>query len=402
MSHLLAEQSELVPVTSIRPHPQNPRQGDVGAICLSIRANGFWGGLVCQRSTRYILVGNHRWQSAVAEGLTHVPVFWADVDDTLAVKILLADNRTSELATWDEPALLAMLTALDQTPAGLDGTGYDGDALDDLVRAQAPITILDSMYQPKDETAANALKEKWSTAPGQLWLIPSLSQPGQAHRVLIGDAANPDPLLLEGVNIDGICTDPPYEMPAEQVCAIADNFGVVMSALMSDTQAMEFAKHWNFRMMVVWHHRTPRLNINPTLPVINHALCPIYSKHPRDKQSIHFQKPESAYSTYFEVETEYASSEHGHGKASAVFEYMMGPFAWKHVADPFLGSGAVLLACEAQRRLCYGVELDPARAAIALDRIESSGLTPILHDDNLIAKREAPHSETKKEFFARE
>lgn len=61
---------EVVPIDSVRPHPQNPRRGNVDAIAQLIRANGFRGALVVQRSTGYILAGNPRWLAAKKAGLT--------------------------------------------------------------------------------------------------------------------------------------------------------------------------------------------------------------------------------------------------------------------------------------------------------------------------------------------
>ena len=51
---------ELVAPRALRPHPRNPRRGDVDAIEESIAENGFYGCVVAQRSTGYILAGNHR------------------------------------------------------------------------------------------------------------------------------------------------------------------------------------------------------------------------------------------------------------------------------------------------------------------------------------------------------
>lgn len=125
--------SENVPVARLREHPANPRQGDVGAVSESIEANGFFGALVVQRSTGYVLAGNHRLKAARALGMDTVPVFYVDVDDEAAMRILLADNRTSDLGDYDRAGLAQLLEHLNSTDAGLAGTGYDGDALDDLL-----------------------------------------------------------------------------------------------------------------------------------------------------------------------------------------------------------------------------------------------------------------------------
>lgn len=124
---------ETVAVSKLREHPANPRQGDVGAVSQSIEANGFFGTLVVQRSSGYVLAGNHRLKAARALGMDALPVAYVDVDDERAMRILLADNRTSDLGDYDRDALADLLEHLASTDSGLSGTGYDGDALDEML-----------------------------------------------------------------------------------------------------------------------------------------------------------------------------------------------------------------------------------------------------------------------------
>lgn len=119
-------------VTKLAFHPDNPRQGDVGAIIQSIEANGWVGSIVAQCSTGRVLAGNHRLQAATHVGMTKVPVHWVDVDDDTARRILLADNRVADLATYDDNALAELLTDLAGSN-NLPGTGWDGDDVDDLL-----------------------------------------------------------------------------------------------------------------------------------------------------------------------------------------------------------------------------------------------------------------------------
>lgn len=130
---ILTENVQHVPVDRIRLHPANPREGDVGAIWESIQENGFFGALVVQESSGCILAGNHRWLAAKEAGMDEVPVIYVDVDDERAMRILLADNRTNDVATYDGEQLADLLEHLESTDDGLAGTGYDSDALDDLL-----------------------------------------------------------------------------------------------------------------------------------------------------------------------------------------------------------------------------------------------------------------------------
>ena len=53
------------------------------------------------------------------------------------------------------------------------------------------------------------------------------------------------------------------------------------------------------------------------------------------------------------------------------------------VADPFLGSGTTIIACENLRRKCRAVEISAAYTAVALERwAMSTGKTPVLVNGN--------------------
>lgn len=122
-----------VPVAQLTPHPANPRKGDVGAIARSVQANGFYGAVVAQRSTGYILAGNHRWQAARQEGLQRVPVIWLDCSDDEARRILLADNKTNDQAGYDQEALARVLEEARVVDAELTGTGWTPEGYDALI-----------------------------------------------------------------------------------------------------------------------------------------------------------------------------------------------------------------------------------------------------------------------------
>jgi ParB-like chromosome segregation protein Spo0J len=126
---------EHVPVDRLTPHPANPREGDIGAIAESIRMNGWFGTIVAQTSTGHVIAGNHRLEAARLLGMEEVPVFWADVDDNTARRMLLADNRTSDLATYNLD-LLADILREAATVDTLAGTGFDPDDLDSILDLQ--------------------------------------------------------------------------------------------------------------------------------------------------------------------------------------------------------------------------------------------------------------------------
>lgn len=140
MPATVSQSYEVVRLDELDQHPDNPRQGDVGAIHESIAENGFYGALVVQRSTRRILAGNHRYQAAKAAGMQELPALVLDVDDATAQRILLVDNRSNDLASYDEAALAGLLLSMDD----LTGTGYTMDDLEALQhKLDAPLKLDD-------------------------------------------------------------------------------------------------------------------------------------------------------------------------------------------------------------------------------------------------------------------
>jgi ParB-like chromosome segregation protein Spo0J len=132
---MAAPRVETVPIDQLIPYPGNARIHNLAAITDSLTVNGQYRPLLAQRTTRHVLVGNGTLEAATQLGWTHIQTMWADVDDQAARRIVLADNRTTDLATYDESALVALLE-----PLGVDlaGTGY---TMDDLETLLGPATI---------------------------------------------------------------------------------------------------------------------------------------------------------------------------------------------------------------------------------------------------------------------
>ena len=140
----------------LRPHPDNPRRGDVATIEESIRQNGWFGTVVAQTSTGYVLIGNHRSLAARNVGLSACPsVQWVDCDDEQARRILLSDNRTADLAVYDDALLSELLDSLTDTDLGLAGTGFDPEPF-----------VLPDTDPPEDPQDAPAPVEQ---PPGAMW-----------------------------------------------------------------------------------------------------------------------------------------------------------------------------------------------------------------------------------------
>lgn len=142
----IEQEYELVPIGGdvdiLKEHPQNPNKGDMDAIAESVDANGWYGAITAQRSTGYILAGNHRYRTALQKGATEIPTLWRDVDDETAIRILLADNETARRGEIDEALLEQLLEGLET----LEGTGYG------LASAQEQIEAESGPEEASDDT----------------------------------------------------------------------------------------------------------------------------------------------------------------------------------------------------------------------------------------------------------
>lgn len=146
MNVLEQEFDGAIPVDAIHEHPDNPRKGDDKTVGQSIARNGFFGAVLVQRSTGNIIAGNTRYRVMRDEGHATIPGFWIDTDDETATRILLADNRTSDLAFYDDEQLFELLHQLVEAD-GLDGTGYDRAAYELLLQSVEANDIVGGIRQ---------------------------------------------------------------------------------------------------------------------------------------------------------------------------------------------------------------------------------------------------------------
>jgi ParB-like nuclease family protein len=148
-----------VPLDTLSPYPANPRVGDVDAIADSLRAHGQYRALVVNRPTMEVLAGNHTLHALHEVGATEALVHFVEVDEEQAAKIVLADNRTNDLAKYDDGLLAQLLQSQDT----LDGTGYAMDDLESLLGAiVATETPFEGGYAESDDEFAGRARDQQS------------------------------------------------------------------------------------------------------------------------------------------------------------------------------------------------------------------------------------------------
>ena len=126
-------------------------------------------------------------------------------DDNRRKLLALADNRTAELAEWNESELESIIKEL----AGLEKISLDNIGFNDADIA----SICPDMASNIDECVdaepqidrAEKLNGKWKVKAGDLWLIGD-------HRLLCGNSTKPEDVArcLDGVVPVLMVTNPPY------------------------------------------------------------------------------------------------------------------------------------------------------------------------------------------------
>jgi DNA modification methylase len=377
----------VVPIADLRPYPGNPRRGNLEAIQESLRLNGQYRPIVVNRLRMEILAGNHTFLAAKELGWPEILATLLDVSDEEARRIVLVDNRTNDLAGYDEEGLLELLESVDE----LEGTGYDQAALDDLLEEVRGCL-------PLEEDEVLPLPPEPRSKPGDLYEL-------GGHGLLCGDARDPACYrrLLEGEPAQLLWTDPPYgvayegktaaslrienDEPAGLEALLGQSFAAIDGALAEG--APLYVAHpagarchaficafltqgWQLRQTLVW--------VKDAL-VLGHG-----DYHYRHEPLLYGYKPAAGRlgrggagwfggngeCSVLEVERPRASREHPTMKPPQLIELCLRNSSRRGtlVLDPFAGSGSTLVACERSGRRARLVELDPRYCDVVVERFE--------------------------------
>jgi ParB-like chromosome segregation protein Spo0J len=206
---------EWLPISELKPDPRNPKRHSarqIKQIAESIKTFGYLGPLLTDRDNK-ILAGHGRLLALQRLGWAEVPLIRAEhLSPEKARAYSIADNRLTELSTWDEQLLgeiLGELSALD-LDFSLEVTGFSMGEID--LRIEPSSVPSGSGSDPADDLQSSA-DEPPVTRPGDLW------RAGR-HLVRCGDALDPASyeLLMQGSRANVVFTDPP---PADHIGAFA-------------------------------------------------------------------------------------------------------------------------------------------------------------------------------------
>lgn len=122
----------------LKPWDGNPRNNSraIDAVARSIRKFGFAAPIVARHDTREVIAGHTRLAAALQLNLDSVPVRYMRLSDQEARALSLADNKLSEIATWDEPLLASSLSSLSPDLAAC--AGFDSKSITKLLEPPLP------------------------------------------------------------------------------------------------------------------------------------------------------------------------------------------------------------------------------------------------------------------------
>jgi hypothetical protein len=205
MSSWLADKIEPWPTTRLIPYARNARTHSpeqVAQIAASIVEFGFTNPILAG-SDGIIVAGHGRLAAAQKLGLATVPVVVLDhLTPTQRRALIIADNRIAENAGWDEALLRIEMADLQDADFDLSLTGFDADALAELMAGDEP-----QGEGQTDDDAVPDVAETPVSRPGDVWLL-------GGHRLLCGDStvAESYDRVLDGEPVDMVFTDPPYNV----------------------------------------------------------------------------------------------------------------------------------------------------------------------------------------------
>lgn len=201
-----------IPAVNLMTDPENARRGDVAAVKRSLNVFGQRKPIVVKqtgtdadgRPTGIIMAGNHTYAAALELGWTEVAAVFVDDDAATAKAYALADNRTGELASWDQAQLAATLQTLSADEFDMTALGWSETDLATLLGDPGPVGGDGSGESTTDDEPVAPPADP-ITQPGEVWLL-------GPHRIICGDCRDADTVarLLDGARVNLAFTSPPY------------------------------------------------------------------------------------------------------------------------------------------------------------------------------------------------
>ncbi|CCI82002.1 DNA modification methylase [Lactobacillus hominis] len=378
-----------VSINKIKPYENNPRNNDdaVDAVANSIKEFG-WQQPIVVDIDGVIIAGHTRYKAAKKLGYKEVPIVVADnLTEEQVNAYRLADNKSGELATWDDDELqeeLDKILDIDMTDFGFDLETEleDDEVIDDDYEEEVP-------EEPKSKL-------------GQVYQL-------GRHRLMCGDSTKPEDVkkLMNGVQADLLITDPPYNVDYSskdfgrtEISKTRKNNDIANDK-MENEQFMQFLVQafsnasvnmklgasfyiWFSDLATVQFNEAAKesgLNVKETLIWVknNFVLGRQDYQHKHEPclygwvdGGSHSWYSDRKQTTILNFDKPQRSGLHPTMKPIPLFDYQIknSSKSGDIVLDLFGGSGTTLMACEQDGRNAYLMEFDPRYVDVIIDRWE--------------------------------
>ena len=310
-----------------------------------------------------------------------------DWDEVRVKAFALADNRSAELASWDEQVLTAQLKELELAEFDVEAIGFEAVVEPEPIVEDEIPEVVDTKVQL-----------------GQVWQL-------GRHRLMCGDSTDIQNVneLLQGKKADMAFTDPPYgvaytggiqftgkdtgeaifnnrEMIQNDDVDLYDDVIRVLASKVdgacyiwfSDSNLLSLYKaaqqYGDIHALILW--------------VKNGGYSAMNANYKQKHEPCLYWKPKnttlkfvgaSTETTIWDLNKDGRNEFHPTQKPVALAAKAILNHDAKSVLDLFGGSGSTLIACEQTDRTCFMMELDPKYCDVIIARWEKlTGETAVL------------------------
>lgn len=395
---------ESVDVSRLSQDPANARKHgsrNIESIKASLRRFGQQKPIVVDASN-VVRAGNGTLEAARELGWDSVAVVRTGLQGAEATAYAIADNRSAELAEWDDEVLAATLESLQfEDDSLLADVGFDEEELKELLASVAePSEVLEDEVPPVPDEAITQLGDVWTLGE---------------HRLMCGDSTCRESVLelMAGSQASCVFTDPPYGVsigkknrllnsiqrsgrcltdikdddmtPAALKESLLPAFANLRDLIMADdcTLFVSAPQGGDLGMMMmmmmqeaglkarhilIWKKNQPTFSMGRLDYDYQHEpiLLTWGKRHKRPMKGTHR-------TSVWEIDRERKCDVHPTMKPVALYAnaYMNNSDSGDTVADIYSGSGTAFIAAEQLGRRCFGMEISPNYCDVIVQRWEN-------------------------------
>lgn len=377
-------QIEYKNVDDLIPYINNPRNNidAIDAVASSIKNFGFKVPIVIDTKNE-IVTGHTRLLAAKKLSIAEVPVIVAaDLSEAQIKAFRLADNKVSEISTWDFEALSVELAELAEMDLDFELDAFGFEDFEELKQVE------------EDEDFDSTPPDNPLSKLGDIYKL-------GRHRLMVGDSTNTKhvKLLMDEKQADMLLTDPPYNVnyqgsTNEELKIKNDNkTSVEFYAFINDafSAASEVLKRGG--SFYCWYASAEVVNFYTAIEaagfLVKQELIWNKSQMILSRQDYHWKHEPCLYgwlegashswysnrkqTTVLDFDKPQRNGDHPTMKPVKLFDYQMQNSSKPGdiILDLFGGSGTTLIAAEQNERNAYLMEYDPRYADVIINRWES-------------------------------